>query len=282
MTFLKAFESKLIEALPLPEGKERIVYEAAHYALLTGGKRLRPQLLWLTAEGLGASLEKALPAAVALEMIHTYSLIHDDLPAMDNDDFRRGKPTLHKVFPEGQAILAGDLLLTEAFRLLAECPLYSDKEKVALIRILSTHSGGAGMIGGQAIDLSSHHTDRSNLDRLHTLKTGALMAAAVEMGAVIAHASPESTQALSTFAKKAGLAFQIVDDLLDVTHPEAKHGKTSDASNQKTTYVSLLGESKSLESANDVLASALQDLSTVQGQFIPLKSLAESLVNRTR
>ncbi|MCB1113824.1 MAG: polyprenyl synthetase family protein [Chlamydiia bacterium] len=278
---LEAFETALLKTLRVPEREEAIVYKAAHYALLTGGKRLRPQLLIYTALGLGASLEKALPAAAALEMIHTYSLIHDDLPAMDNDDLRRGKPTLHKVFDEGQAILAGDLLLTEAFRYLSECSLYTAEEKVRLIQTLSTRSGGQGMIGGQAIDLLGIELSQEALDRLHSLKTGALMAAAVEMGAIVAGADSQTTAPLSRFALKAGLAFQIIDDLLDVTHPENKHGKDSDSKNDKNTYVTLLGTEGTQKMAAQVLQEAIKELAAVPGDFAPLKALAETLVFRT-
>lgn len=278
---LKTFEDALLKALPVPSNQERIVYEAASYALLTGGKRLRPQLLILTAKALGGSLEKALPAACAIEMIHTYSLIHDDLPAMDNDDLRRGKPTLHKVFPEGQAILAGDLLLTEAFGLLADSPLYTPEEKVALIQTLAKRSGGTGMIGGQSIDLSGIDLNEASLNRLHRMKTGALMAAAVEMGGITAGADPKTLKKLSSFAEKAGLAFQIVDDLLDVTHPEAKHGKTSDKANDKNTYITLLGVEKTKASASLLLDEALGEINALEGDFIDLKKLAQTLVHRT-
>jgi geranylgeranyl pyrophosphate synthase len=253
---LKPFEAYLEAAFPLPNTPYALVYEAARYALFAGGKRLRPLLLLQTAEALGAPLKKAYAPAGALEMIHTYSLIHDDLPAMDNDDFRRGKPTLHKIYPEGQALLAGDLLLTQAFECLAEAPDFSSDEKIEMIRILSQAAGGRGMIGGQALDLDGQALSQEALDLMHQMKTGALFEAAVELGAVTARAPQTVRQALKRFARYYGLAFQIQDDIRDVTHPKEKHGKalSSDAAKNKATYVSLMG----LDASREALARIME------------------------
>lgn len=252
--YLKAFEERIENALPLPEGPQKIVYEAARYSLLSGGKRIRPLLTLLTAEAFGGSLEKAMIPALAIEMVHTYSLIHDDLPGMDNDDFRRGKPTLHKVYPEGQAILAGDLLLTEAFSLLSRTSEFRDEEKIAMISALAYASGGEGMIGGQAIDLLKIHSD---LERLHLMKTGALFAAAVELGALSCQVPREARKTLKKFASSLGLAFQIIDDVLD-----------------KETFA------PEKSAAEVALNLAIKELESLNCDFNYLKKLAYTLVDR--
>lgn len=280
-SLLKQFETSLEQILLPPAGPERVVYEAARYSLLSGGKRIRPLLTLLTAKALGESYSlRAFDAALAVEMIHTYSLIHDDLPGMDNDDFRRGKPTLHKAFSEGQAILAGDLLLNYAFEHLANSPFYDAEEKLKLIQVLSKRAGGKGMIGGQAIDLSGVELDKNSLDRLHLMKTGALIQAAIEMGAVAAGAAQEVQQTLARFGASIGLAFQIIDDVLDVTHPEEKHGKASDAGNGKNTYVSLMGKEAAEATADKLLTVAINELDQLNYNFIELKQLAKALVYR--
>lgn len=273
--YLSEFEERLEKTLPIPQGPHKVVYEAARYSLLSGGKRLRPLLVLVTADALGGSLENAYPAALAIEMIHTYSLIHDDLPGMDNDDFRRGKASLHKVYTEGQAILAGDLLLTEAFALLANAPLSA----LEMIKTLSQASGGLGMIGGQAIDLLGTATTRQELETLHRMKSGALIAAAVDLGAIAAEAAPPMRAALKSFALSLGLAFQIIDDVLDVTQAEKKHGHkiSSDAENDKTTFVTLLGIDGSKEAARTTLEEAL---SALPYDLPPLRNLAHKLVYR--
>lgn len=280
-TLLSTFETGLKEAFPIPVGKHQVVYEAAAYALFSGGKRLRPLLVLTTAECLGGGLETALPAAIAVEMIHTYSLIHDDLPGMDNDDFRRGKPTVHKAYGEGQAILAGDLLLTEAFQTLASAPL-PDAAKIEMVQTLATCAGGKGMIGGQAIDLLGQINSRAELEQLHLMKTGALIQASVDLGALAAHAPFATRKALKHFAQLLGLAFQIIDDVLDITQPQAKHGHkiSSDAENDKTTFVSLLGIDGSKEAACNTLALALKELEPLPHDLTPLKDLAHTLVYR--
>lgn len=211
-----------------PQG-QNLCDQAVRYALLGGGKRFRPHLTLAVTEALNGSLESALTPACALEMVHAYSMIHDDLPCMDNDDFRRGKPTVHKAFPEGIAVLAGDWLLTEAFSLVSNHP--------KLTAILAQRS--KGMIRGQVLDLEAEGSDVSleALQEIHRYKTGQLIIAAAEFGSVIA--TGEIDPHFQKFAEHLGLAFQIVDDILDVT--QEKHGRKSDADNGKATYVSLLG-----------------------------------------
>lgn len=229
----------------LLQSKSGQLYEAARYSLLSGGKRLRPLLTLAVAEALGGTLDVALHPACALEMIHTYSLIHDDLPCMDDDDFRRGKPTLHRAYNEGLAVLVGDFLLTYAFEVLANAPQIPVERKVKLIALLSQQAGGEGMIGGQVMDLEAEGRSITfkDLQLIHSRKTGALMTAAIEFGGIAAGASVDQQKSLKLFGQELGLAFQIRDDILDVTASVEKHGKAvaSDAVNNKATYVSLLG-----------------------------------------
>lgn len=223
------------------------LFQAARYALIGEAKRIRPLLTLATAAMLGISEEVALTPACALEIIHTYSLIHDDLPCMDNDDFRRGKPTVHRIYNEGHAVLTGDFLLTYAFEVIVEAPLLSDKQKLSLISYLAKNAGAHGMIGGQIMDIAAteQSLDLSTLELLHRCKTGALLSTAIEFALIIADKNVEERHkaTLRQFAQSIGLAFQIVDDILDVTHSETKHGKaiSSDVVNGKTTYVNLLG-----------------------------------------
>ena len=219
--------------------------EAMRYSLEAGGKRVRPVLCLLASEAVGGSAEEALPGALALEFVHTYSLIHDDLPAMDDDDLRRGRPTNHKVFGEGHAILAGDALLTEAFSVMAAAPLEPGRRAEALA-LLAAGAGWRGMAGGQALDLEGETLQVYDLDHLrliHRLKTGALLRASLEIGAVLGGAPPTEQAALRAFGEAIGLAFQIQDDILDATAAEADLGKRAgkDAARGKITYPSLLG-----------------------------------------
>ena len=203
------------------------VVVAAQYSLLAPSKRLRPIITIATAEALGVPRSKALDAACALEMIHTYSLIHDDLPCMDDDDIRRGKPSLHKAYDEGTAVLAGDYLLTYAFEVIAKASDLSPQQKISLVEVLSRNSGASGMIGGQALDIAAegHDIDIAALKTIHSKKTAALIAAAAHFGAIIGDASEEITKALTTFATTIGLAFQVVDDILDITTTTEQLGK---------------------------------------------------------
>ena len=248
---------------PLQDGEAACVGEAMRYSLQAGGKRVRPVLCMLAAEAVGASAEKALSCALALEYIHTYSLIHDDLPAMDDDDLRRGKPTCHVTFGEGQAILAGDGLLTEAFQTLASDPLLPADQCVEAVRVLSEAAGWRGMVGGQSLDLEGEVLTRSggtydleHLKRIHRLKTGALLRGALELGAIAGDATAAQRMTLRAAGSALGLAFQIQDDLLDATSTAERMGKRvgKDQGRGKITYPLLLG----LDGARAALAEATE------------------------
>jgi len=252
---------------PFQGGEALRLAEAARYSLEAGGKRVRPVLCMLASEAVGGTAEQALPGALALEYIHTYSLIHDDLPAMDDDDLRRGRPTSHKVFGEGHAILAGDALLTEAFGVLAAADLDPIRRAEALV-LLAEGAGWRGMAGGQALDLEGERLDSYDLEhlqRIHRLKTGALLRASLEIGAVLGGASPADRLALRAYGEAIGLAFQIQDDILDATASDADLGKRAgkDAAKGKITYPSLLGLAgarQALESATETALCQLASL----------------------
>ncbi|GAB3791460.1 polyprenyl synthetase family protein [Virgibacillus kimchii] len=215
------------------------------YSVEAGGKRLRPILLIASYENYGSDIKKAMAPAMALELIHTYSLIHDDLPAMDNDDIRRGKPTNHKVFDESTAILAGDALLTYSFEILSDSPYLEDQEKVELIRMLSKAAGPRGMVAGQIMDMEAENKQISlkQLETIHELKTGELLTFSVCAGAFLGRASKEELNHLKEFAYYLGLIFQVQDDILDISGDPEKLGKPtgSDEDNKKSTYPNLLG-----------------------------------------
>lgn len=261
------------------------LFSAARYSLLGGGKRLRPILALATTEVLQGNVEAAILPACALELVHTYSLIHDDLPCMDNDDFRRGKPSLHKAYPEGHAVLTGDFLLTYAFEVLAKSKHLSTDQRLHLIDILSRRAGAQGMIAGQVLDLEAEGKSISieTLRQIHRNKTGAMLLASIEFGAVVAGASEHHMKILQQFGEEIGLAFQIIDDILDVTASKQKHGKTigSDIANNKSTYVSLLGLQRSQEMANQLSESAMKRLQLLPGNVSLLADLAQLIVSRT-
>jgi len=252
--------------------------EAVRYSLSAGGKRIRPILLIGTAEGLGYGGAAALRAGCSFEVLHTYSLIHDDLPAMDNDDLRRGKPTCHKVFGEANAILAGDALLTLAFEGLASLPSLgaSPQEALEAVSVLARATGMAGMVGGQVLDLAAEGQpiDLPQLRTIHRFKTGALMAAAVEVGAILGRASPEDRAGLARFGSALGLLFQIVDDILDEEGTTAELGKTTgkDRAAGKATYPALLGLDEAKRFAR---ATADECRTLLQGLSHPLPFLQE-------
>lgn len=260
------------------------LFRAARYAMMSGGKRLRPILALAVCDCLNGPSDIALRPVCALEMVHTYSMIHDDLPCMDNDDFRRGKPTVHKAFPEGHALLAGDFLLTYAFEILSQSQGLSAEQKVRLISILASSIGGDGMIAGQIMDLEAENKiiDIEDLKLIHHCKTGALLEASIEFGAVIAQANDSIIASLRHFAKKMGLAFQIIDDILDVTVSSKKHGKSiaSDITNGKKTYASILGLDLSKQMADQLLSSALEELKNLSFDTYLLAELAKFIVNR--
>ncbi|HEV8051337.1 MAG TPA: farnesyl diphosphate synthase [Parachlamydiaceae bacterium] len=279
-------EEKLNTLVPEKEEAYALLFEAARYSLLGGGKRLRPALTIATAETFGKSSESALSAACALEMIHTYSLIHDDLPCMDNDDFRRGKPSLHKAYSEGHAVLTGDYLLTYAFEVVVNDPALSSQQKVALISLLAKNSGCQGMIAGQVMDIQAEGKEIGIdlLKHIHRYKTGALINASILAGGIIASVSSEEFQLLNDFGLDIGLAFQIVDDVIDVTSSEIKHGKAvaSDVANHKTTYVTLLGLQAAQEAADMLYERSLSHLSKIDRDTSLLEALAKRLVHRNR
>jgi len=280
-----AIEHALDRLVPAQECAQKNLFTAARYSLLGGGKRIRPILAIATAEALGASRESALQPACALEMIHTYSLIHDDLPCMDDDDIRRGKPSLHRAFPEGLAVLAGDYLLTYAFEVICNAKHLSTEQRLTLVKILSDQSGGHGMIAGQVMDIEAEgkSIDLAQLKETHRCKTGALLLASIEFGATIANASTAQLQVLRKFGEDIGLAYQIIDDVLDVTASKQKHGKDigSDILNNKATYVTLLGLEKSKALAQKLFNEASQSLNSLNVDTALLLKLAELIVNRT-
>ena len=283
---VKLVEKNLIEELRRTKSLDENLMQAMEYSLLADGKRLRPILLMAAADASGGNGEKFLQVASALEMIHTYSLIHDDLPAMDNDDYRRGKLTNHKVFGEAMAILAGDALLTLAFEVALRQKNVPHEILFAVLKEISVAAGAAGMVGGQVIDLRSEgvQIDFATLKLMHTGKTGALFRAAIRSGALLAQADEKKLAALTKYAENFGLAFQITDDILDVEGDEKILGKKigSDAKNNKSTYVSLtsLDEAKNLaqKTVEDAL-SALENFGT-EAEF--LRGLVRFLLDRKK
>ena len=265
----------------------KVIFDSMRYSVENGGKRVRPLLTLLFCDACGGDVEKALPLADAVEYIHTYSLIHDDLPCMDNDDFRRGKPSNHKVYGEAFALLAGDGLLTAAFERITDCQkagLYSADVAVNAIFTLSHLAGSRGMIGGQVIDLlNENRTDVEfdNLKLMDNLKTGALIEAACVMGCIAAEADEEKIKAASEFAQKIGLAFQIKDDILDVTSTLEKLGKMagSDAQNGKSTYVTLLGVEECQKLVDKLTDEAMSALDKFENNDA-LKEYAKYLADR--
>jgi geranylgeranyl pyrophosphate synthase len=256
--------------------------QAARYSLMSGGKRLRPSMTLATTESFAKeSVEIAIPIACAIEMIHTYSLIHDDLPCMDNDDYRRGKPTLHKVVSEGQAVLAGDFLLTYAFEVLANSPGLTAEQRVSLTRLIAKAAGGEGMIGGQVMDIEAEGIplDQQALSQIHKYKTGAMMTASLEAGAIVAQANQSEIAYLRSFGDDLGLAFQIIDDVIDVTAPFKKK-RQSDQDNNKVTYVSLMGLEAAKKEAFMLLDRALSHLTKLSCDVSLLRELAFCLVQR--
>ncbi len=279
-------EDALEKVFPVASGLEKRVVEAARYSLFAGGKRLRPILCLAASEVVGGDIKPVLPAACALEMIHTYSLIHDDLPAMDNDDFRRGVPTNHKVFGEAIAILAGDVLLTEAFEYFALSANngVSPEKLVEVIRIAVKAAGYRVMIGGQVIDLECENkkVDLATIEYMHIHKTGALLSGSLEIGAGLGGGDKVQIKALITYGHHFGLAFQITDDLLDVEGDAALMGKTpgSDAAKNKMTYPALLGIAQSRDAAREHVESSLEALAGFGEAAEPLRSIARYLLER--
>lgn len=282
-----AIEEALANRLDHQSAIAPSLLEAMRYALLGGGKRLRPLFTLVTAESLGIDAARAMPAACAIEMVHSYSLVHDDLPAMDNDDLRHGKPSTHKAFGEWTAILAGDALLTLAFETLCELESVHHEVRMQCVRTLASASGWRGMVGGQTYDmqLSSTRDTVPSIDALkslHAAKTGALIRTSVELGARVAGASPDVLAALTRFADGIGLAFQIMDDVLDVTGSTELLGKPagSDVRENKQTFVTFLGVEGAKREALSVLAKAEATLAGVIQDPARLSALGRMAVIR--
>jgi geranylgeranyl diphosphate synthase type II len=278
-------EAAIDQALPLqyPE----TLYESMRYSLLAGGKRLRPILCLATCELAGGDLDLAMPTACALEMIHTMSLIHDDLPSMDNDDYRRGKLTNHKVYGEDVAILAGDALLTYAFELVAEKTQGADPQRILkVIAAMGRAVGGEGLVGGQIVDLASEGNPDVTLETLtfiHNHKTAALLEVSVTSGALLAGASDDDVAKLRSYAQRIGLAFQIVDDILDITSTSETLGKSvgKDVNAQKATYPSFWGLDESRQQATQLIEAAKADLNGFGELRQPLLAIADYIITRT-
>lgn len=282
---------KLVEEALLTELRENtalntLLCNSMKYSLTAGGKRLRPILLMAAADAAGGNGRDYLPAACALEMIHTYSLIHDDLPALDNDDFRRGKPTNHKVFGASIATMAGDALLTYSFEVICRQKGVSAEKLLQVINEISTAAGPNGMVGGQVIDLESEgkKIDMETLQKMHLNKTGALFRAAIRSGALLAGANDKELEALTIYADKFGLAFQITDDILDVIGDENEIGKPvgSDERNNKSTYVTLTSLEEAKKLAKETVEEAKKALEPFDSKADFLRELAQYLISRNK
>lgn len=289
-TYLRDQKQRVEKALDasVEEGYPETIYEAMRYSLMAGGKRLRPILCLATCDLMDGTERQAMPTACALEMVHTMSLIHDDLPAMDDDDYRRGKLTNHKVYGEDVAILAGDGLLAYAFEYVATRTQDVASEKVLrVIGDLGNAVGAAGLVGGQIVDLASEgqpDVDLETLNYIHTHKTGALLRVSVTSGAVLAGAEDDQIDVLSQYANRIGLAFQIVDDVLDITATSEELGKSAgkDVAAQKATYPSLWGIDESKKQAQQLVEAAKTEVLNCFGQKASsLVALADFIVNRT-
>ena len=281
-----AVNAALDKFLPSEKTKPATIHKAMRYSLFAGGKRTRPAVLLAAATACGGTEAEAMPLACAVECIHTYSLIHDDLPAMDNDDFRRGKPTNHKVFGEGIAILAGDALLTQAFEIAAQAdgwPRYSHRD---LVLEIAKASGSLQLIAGQVADLEGEgkKISAAQLKYIHERKTSALLCCSARLGGMSANCTAAQLQALTDFGYHVGLAFQVIDDILDVTQTSEQLGKTAgkDIAAQKATYPSIVGLEKSRQIARRLTHQAFKSLKVFRGQATALEALATYLLQRDR
>lgn len=272
--------------------KETILPHSLHksmrYSVFAGGKRVRPILMLAACQAVGGDTERAIPAACAMEMIHTYSLIHDDLPAMDDDDFRRGNPTNHKVFGEAIAILAGDALLTEAFRLISNPAFAAGCDPVARLAVIheiANCAGSCGMVGGQVVDMESEgksDIDLPTVQYIHTHKTGALIKASVVAGALLGGADEQKLAAITRYGEAAGLAFQIADDILDIEGTTEEIGKDagSDVARGKATYPAVMGLAAAKVEAKAMMDEAMRALDVFAGEADPLREIAAYIVKR--
>jgi geranylgeranyl diphosphate synthase type II len=283
----KIIDEALERYLPGEDNYPPVIFKAIRYSLFAGGKRIRPILCLASAEALGGDIESILPVACALELIHTYSLIHDYLPAMDDDDYRRGRRTSHKVFGENMAILAGDALLTEAFHLMSDRGLMEKITPEKLVSVIHDIAGAAGcfgMVGGQVVDVQSEGeaVDTEVLNFIHTRKTGAMIAAAVKAGAVLANAGEVELNALTSYGRHVGLAFQIADDILNVEGDQKLMGKGtgSDTKRGKVTYPALVGMDASRKKAGELVESALSAIMNFDHKAEPLRTIAAYIIER--
>lgn len=281
-----AVNNGLKETLADPEERPKILHAAMHYSLFAGGKRLRPILTIAACEAVGGGKEDALYAACAIECIHTYSLIHDDLPALDNDDLRRGRPTCHKAFGEAVAILAGDALLTAAFEIIAKTPHPDKGAVVKAVYEIAVAAGSLGMVGGQAVDIESEgkEVEFPELEYIHIHKTGKLIRASVRCGAILGGTDAEGLKALTRYGESVGLAFQIADDILDVEGSTKDLGKATggDAKKGKATYPSLMGVAESRRLANELVERAVSALSGFGERAEPLRAIAGFITARKK
>lgn len=281
-------ESKLKVAMPAETDLPCSLHRSMRYSTFAGGKRIRPVLLLAACEAVGGELSTALPAACAMEMIHTYSLIHDDLPAMDNDDLRRGNPTNHRVFGDAVAILAGDALLTQAFILLSS-PFFAanvpNDRILTVINEIASAAGSRGMVGGQVVDMESEGSkdlDLPTVQFIHTHKTGSLIKASVKCGAILGGGAERQIAAITRYGEAVGLAFQITDDILDIEGSSAETGKDagSDEARGKATYPAVLGLRESRNRAAELLEIALDALSEFDDRADPLREIAKYILAR--
>ena len=286
--YLKARAEDVDAALDdfLPKGRSRpaTIHQAMRYSLFAGGKRLRPILCLAAAEACGGETDAAMPSACAVELMHTYSLVHDDLPCMDDDDLRRGRPTCHKVYGDGMAVLTGDALLTEAFIVLSQTAHPKRYPLAAFIAELGITGGSTKLIGGQVMDLEGEGKDltKAQLIRIHEAKTAALLTTSIRLGAMSANATPAKLEALTTFGHSLGLAFQVIDDILDVTQTTEKLGKTAgkDEAVAKATYPAILGLDKARKEAHRLTKNAMDALKPLGKRATHLRQIAEYLLDR--
>lgn len=281
-----AVDECLERLLPAESEEPPTIHQAMRYSVFAGGKRVRPILVLASGESLGGSRQTLFHLGAGIEMMHTYSLIHDDLPALDNDDLRRGRPTCHKVFGEAIAILAGDALMTRCYQVLAELPDVSDSTRLAVIQEVAYATGTVvGMIGGQVVDLESEGKPISApvLEYIHRSKTGALLTACMRCGALAAGANAAQLQALTEYGRKVGLAFQIVDDILDMTASSEKLGKTpgKDQKVKKATYPALYGIEASRQKAQELISAAMEEIKKLGNRAEPLRALAQFVLSRS-
>ncbi len=278
-------EKELKRAIPPPAARPGTIHRAMHYSLMAGGKRLRPVLCLAAAESLGGRPADAMPLACAVECIHTYSLIHDDLPCMDDDDLRRGKPTSHKVFGEGIAVLAGDALLTEAFAIASRVPGWPRYKTADVIQEIAAAAGSKALIAGQVVDLECEgkKIPLPLLRYIHQCKTAALITCSLRLGAMSANATPDQLKAVTTFGNTLGLAFQVIDDILDITQTSAQLGKSAgkDLAAEKATYPALMGLEGARKEASRLTRKAKASLRPLGPKGKILEAIASYMLDRS-